>query len=55
MHLLNDLDTLVPILIDLGKKHSPRGVSPDHFPVVGQALMETLEGGLGNLFTEEVR
>jgi nitric oxide dioxygenase len=55
VHLLNDLDTLVPILVNLGKKHAPRGVVADHFPIVGQALLQTLEGGLGKIFTEEVR
>lgn len=41
--------------MESGKSHSKRGVKAEHFPIVGQALLETLEGGLGNLFTEEVR
>ena len=35
------------MLTKLGKKHVPRGVLPEHFPVVGQAILDTLEAGLG--------
>lgn len=33
--LLEDLDTLVPILQDLGARHVPRGVKAEYYPVVG--------------------
>ena len=55
VHLLDELDTLVPILVGLGRKHNPRGVKSEYFPIVGQALLQTLEAGLGKLFTEEVK
>ena len=44
---LDDLSEVVPFLTELGKKHVPRGILPEHYPVVGQALLDTLEAGLG--------
>ena len=32
---LNDLEALVKMLTQLGKFHVPRGVQPEHYPVVG--------------------
>ena len=53
---LNDLSTVVPFLTELGKKHVPRGILPAHYPVVGQALLEALEAGLGKeTFTGETK
>ena len=44
---LDDLSKIVPLLQRLGVKHVPRGVLPEHYPIVGQALLNTLETGLG--------
>ena len=44
---LNDLGVIVPILQNLGKIHVDKGILPEHYPVVGQALLDTLEAGLG--------
>ena len=51
--LLRDLDTLVPVLQQLGTKHVDYGVIPAHYEIVGQALMQTLKMGLGDDYTEE--
>jgi hemoglobin-like flavoprotein len=48
---LHDLDKLVPQVKMLGARHTGYGVKPDHYAVVGQALLWTLERGLGNAFT----
>jgi hemoglobin-like flavoprotein len=48
---LNELDALVPILQQLGKRHSGYGVLPGHYTVVGASLLKTLEQGLGPAFT----
>ena len=48
---LNDLETLVPILQQLGKRHVGYGVVPEHYAVVGASLLKTLEQGLGPAFT----
>ena len=48
---LNDLDTLIPILKGLGKRHAGYGVEDAHYATVGAALLLTLSQGLGNAFT----
>jgi len=52
---LSDLDKLVPVLTELGKKHVGYGVLPAHYDVVGQALLDTLEVGLGEAWTPSVK
>ena len=52
---LNDLDKLVPAVKGLGARHSGYGVTATHYKIVGEALLWTLERGLGDDFTPEVR
>lgn len=40
---------------DLGRQHAGYGVKDEHYAVVGEALLWTLQQGLGNEFTPEVR
>lgn len=51
---LHDLDRLVPQVKALGARHAGYGVRPEHYAVVGAALIWTLERGLANAFTPEV-
>ena len=39
---LRDLDAIVPKLHELGARHIDYGAQPEHYPVVGQALVETM-------------
>ena len=52
---LSNLDALVPVLQDLGKRHVAYKVEPSHYDTVGAALLGTLEAGLGDDFTPEVK
>lgn len=52
---LNDLDKLVPILENLGKRHVEYKVEPHHYETVGTALLDTLDIGLKEEFTPEVK
>ncbi len=52
---LDDIDALVPVVQDLGMLHGGLGVQPVHYGTVGQALLWTLEQGLGADFTPEVK
>uniref|UniRef100_A0A7S1DV93 Globin domain-containing protein n=1 Tax=Hemiselmis andersenii TaxID=464988 RepID=A0A7S1DV93_HEMAN len=54
---LTDVKTLIPVLQALGVQHSLYGVKGEHFPIVGEALLWTLEQGLGpaGLWTPEVK
>jgi nitric oxide dioxygenase len=52
---LDDLDTLVPAAQGLARRHVAYGAKPEHYAVVGQALLDTLAKGLGDDFTPAVR
>ena len=52
---LSDLDKLVPAVKALGARHSSYGVTAAYYKIVGEALLWTLERGLGDDFTPEVR
>jgi nitric oxide dioxygenase len=52
---LDDLESLVPAVKDLGRKHVEYGVTSADYAPVGAALLWTLEQGLGPAFTSEVK
>lgn len=52
---IDTLETLIPAVEALGRRHAGYGVQPGHYATVGQALLETLELGLGDAFTPEAR
>lgn len=52
--LLRDLDTLVPVLQQLGTQHVLYGVIPAHYDVVGEALILSLQSALGKKMTPAV-
>ncbi len=52
---LNHLDTLIPAVQALGRRHAGYGVKAQHYASVGSALLWTLEKGLGETFTPEVK
>ena len=45
---LDDIDDVAPFLVRLGARHVRYGVHPEHFDLVGAALLWTLEQGLGD-------
>jgi hemoglobin-like flavoprotein len=52
---LDEIETIVPIIQDMGRRHAGYGVKPQHYDTVGTALLWTLETGLGPAFTSEVK
>ncbi len=52
---LENLDTIVPAVQALGRRHVDYGVKAEHYDTVGAALIETLAQGLGEAFTPEVK
>jgi hemoglobin-like flavoprotein len=52
---LDKLDQIVPAVQALGRRHAGYGVREEHYATVGAALLWTLERGLGDAFTPEVR
>jgi hemoglobin-like flavoprotein len=51
---LDDLDTLLPAIRDLGRRHHGYGVNDKHYESVGVALLWTLQQGLGAAWTPAV-
>jgi hemoglobin-like flavoprotein len=51
---LNNLDTILPAASALAKRHVEYGAQAAHYPVVGEALLWTLEQGLGPSWTPPV-
>lgn len=52
---LSNLDALIPVLKNLGERHVGYGVKQSHYDTVGAALLGTLDAGLGEDFTPEVK
>ena len=52
---LDQPDTLVSEVADLGRRHVHYGVRDSQYDSVGTALLWTLERGLGTAFTDDVR
>jgi hemoglobin-like flavoprotein len=51
---LGNLESVLPAASALAKRHVGYGAKPEHYPVVGGALLWTLEKGLGDGWTPEV-
>jgi hemoglobin-like flavoprotein/division protein CdvB (Snf7/Vps24/ESCRT-III family) len=52
---LDDLEALVPVVQRLGTRHRKYGVETSHFGAFAEALIWTLEQGLADAFTPEIR
>lgn len=51
---LGDLPSILPAASALAKRHLAYGAKAEHYPVVGAALLWTLEKGLGEAWTPDV-
>jgi nitric oxide dioxygenase len=51
---LSKLETILPAASALAKRHIAYGARPEHYAVVGAALLWILEKGLGESWTLEV-
>lgn len=51
---LSNLDAILPAASALAQRHVAYGAKPEHYPVVGAALLWTLEKGLDRAWTPEV-
>lgn len=52
---LDSIETLIPVLQNLARRHVSYGVQESHYQSVGYALIQTLAQGLGDDFTYELR
>lgn len=53
--LAPDLEPLEEVLFELGRSHRKYGAVPEHYAVIGQALIETLQDAMGDTFTPEIK
>jgi hemoglobin-like flavoprotein len=51
---LNNLESILPAASALATRHVSYGANAEHYPVVGAALLWTLEKGLGDAWTPEI-
>jgi len=52
---LGNLDSILPAARALAKSHVAYGVRPRHYTLVGEALLWTLDRGLGSEWTADLR
>lgn len=52
---MDKVEEIVPALEALGRRHVDYGAVPDHYPVVGDVLIDTLATALGDDFTDDAR
>ena len=52
---LGKLETILPAVQELGRRHVKYGVPDESYATVAQALLWTLEQGLGDAFTDDHR
>jgi hemoglobin-like flavoprotein len=55
INAINNLESVIPAVEALGRRHVQYGVKIEHYDTVGAALLATLEELLGPAFTLEVR
>jgi hemoglobin-like flavoprotein len=55
VHSLSKPEALLPAVQNLGRRHVGYGVKDEHYDTVGAALLWTLEKGLGEGFSPEVK
>ena len=51
---LSRLDTIIPAVEDLGRRHAAYGVQGSHYETVGTALLMTLRIGLADAYSQDV-
>jgi hemoglobin-like flavoprotein len=52
---LDRLDAIVPAVQQLGRRHADYGVRSEHYTTVAEALLWTLEQGLGAAWTTPLK
>jgi hemoglobin-like flavoprotein len=52
---IDALDDIVENVVKLASRHESYGVRPEHYTVVGEALLWTLEKELGDQWNEELK
>src|SRR5690606_28499159 len=51
---IDRLESLLPAVKQVANKHRGLGVKPEHYPIVGQLLLEAIKEVLGDAATDEI-
>jgi len=51
---IDQLETILPVVKQIGHKHRSLGVKPEHYPIVGKHLLLAIKDVLGEAATEEI-
>lgn len=51
---IDQLETIIPVVKQIGHKHRSLGIRPEHYPIVGQHLLAAIKDVLGDGATDEI-
>jgi len=51
---IDNLEAIIPVVKRIGQKHRSLGVKPEHYPIVGQTLLDAIREVLGSAATDDV-
>ncbi|MFD0962126.1 NO-inducible flavohemoprotein [Paenibacillus chungangensis] len=51
---IDNLETILPAVMQIAHKHRSLGVKPEHYPIVGRHLLEAIQEVLGDAASDEV-
>ncbi|MDN9009386.1 NO-inducible flavohemoprotein [Brevibacillus laterosporus] len=51
---IDKLETIIPVVKQIGHKHRSLGVKAEHYPIVGENLLAAIKDVLGDLATDEI-
>lgn len=51
---IDNLEPIVPVVVQIAHKHVSLGVLPEHYPIVGQYLLAAIKEVLGDAATDEI-
>lgn len=51
---IDQLETILPVVKQIGHKHRSLGILPEHYPIVGENLLAAIKDVLGDAATDEI-
>lgn len=51
---IDNLEAIIPAVVQIGHKHVSLGVKPEHYPIVGEFLLKAIKEVLGEAATDEI-
>ncbi len=51
---IDQLENILPVVIQVGHKHRSLNIQPEHYPIVGENLLKAMKAILGDAATDEI-